>query len=73
MGQGERKLIDSAAARPSPTLPGKIYRMRRAAAMIGISVELLQRLKATGDFEVHHLLERNRGFTSWTLKLSFRN
>ncbi len=61
-GMGERKLIDSAAARPSPTLPGKIYRMRRAAAMIGISGGLLQRLKATGDFEVHHLLGTKPGF-----------
>ncbi len=61
-GMGERKLIDSAAARLSPTLPGKIYRLRRAAAMIGISVGLLRRMKATGDFEVNHLLGMKPGF-----------
>ena len=55
-GTSERKLIDSAAARLSPTLPGKIYRVRQAAAMIGISVELLKCLKANGDFEVNHQL-----------------
>src|SRR5271169_644071 len=37
-GKSERKLIDSAAARFCPTFPGKIYRVRQAAAMIGISV-----------------------------------
>ena len=58
----ERKLIDSAAARLSPTLPGKIYRVRQAAAMIGISVGLLRRMKATGDFEVNHLLRTKPGF-----------
>jgi TniQ len=61
-GLGERKLIDSAAARLSPTLPGKIYRLRQAAAMIGISVGLLRRMKATGDFEVNHLLGTKPGF-----------
>jgi hypothetical protein len=58
----ERKLIDSAAARLSPTLPGKVYRVRQAAAMIGISVGLLQRLKASCDFEVNHLLRTKPGF-----------
>ncbi len=72
-GKSERKLIDSAAARPCPTIPGKIYRVRQTAAMIGISVELLKRLKANGDFEVNHCSGRNRGFMSWTLRLSFRN
>ena len=61
-GMEERKLIDSAAARLSPTLPGKIYRLRQAAAMIGISVGLLRRMKATGDFEVNHLLGTKPGF-----------
>jgi len=60
-GKLERKLIDSAAARLSPTIPGKIYRVRQAAAMIGISVELLKRLKASSDFEVNHLLRTKPG------------
>jgi hypothetical protein len=60
-GKSERKLIDSAAARLSPTIPGKIYRVRRAAAMIGISGGLLRRLKASGDFEVDHLLRTKPG------------
>ena len=60
-GKLERKLIDSAAARLSPTIPGKVYRVRQAAAMIGISVELLKRLKASGDFEVNHLLRTKPG------------
>ena len=61
-GKSERKLIDSAAARLSPTMPGKIYRVRQAAAMIGISVELLKRLKAAGNFEVNHCLRTKPGF-----------
>ncbi len=61
-GNSERKLIDSAAARLSPTIPGKIYRVRQAAAMIGISVGLLKSLKASGDFQVHHQLRTKPGF-----------
>ena len=61
-GKEERKLIDSAAARLSPTVPCKIYRMRQAAAMVGISSELLKCLKASGDFEVNHLLRTKPGF-----------
>ncbi len=59
-GKSKRKSIDSSAARLSPALPGKIYRLRQAAAMIGISVELLKCLKASGDFEVSHLISRTR-------------
>jgi hypothetical protein len=61
-GKSERKLIDSAAARLSPTIPGKIYRVRQAAAMIGIPVGLLKSLKASGDFQVHHQLRTKPGF-----------
>src|SRR5271157_5989651 len=61
-GKSERKLIDSAAATLSPTVPGKIYRLRQAAAMVGISSELLKYLKASGDFEVNHLLRTKPGF-----------
>jgi hypothetical protein len=63
-GKSERKLIDSAAAKLCPMLAGKIYRLRQAAATIGISGGLLRRLKATGDFEVNHCPRRNRGFMS---------
>jgi hypothetical protein len=59
-GKSKRKLIDSAAARLSPRLPGKIYRVRQAAAMIGISVGLLKCLKASGDFEVNHLISKKK-------------
>jgi len=61
-GESERKLIDSAAARLPPTVPGKIYRLRQAAAMIGISSGLLKHLKASGDFEVAHRLRTKPGF-----------
>jgi hypothetical protein len=61
-GRSERKLIDSAAARLSPTRPGKIYRVRQAAAMIGVSGGLLKSLKASGDFEVNHQLRTKPGF-----------
>src|SRR5208337_3786673 len=61
-GESERKLIDSAAARLPPTVPGKIYRLRQAAAMIGISSGLLKHLKASGDFQVHHQLRTRPGF-----------
>jgi TniQ protein len=61
-GKEERQLVDSAAATLSPTVPGKIYRLRQAAAMVGISSELLKCLKASGDFEVNHLLRTKPGF-----------
>ena len=61
-GESERKLIDSAAARLPPTIPGKIYRLQQAAAMIGISSGLLKHLKASGDFQVHHQLRTKPGF-----------
>ena len=61
-GKSGRKLIDSAAARLSLTMPGKIYRVRQAAAIIGISAGLLKRMKATGDFEVNHQLRTKPGF-----------
>src|SRR5271165_3329052 len=61
-GNSERKLVDSAAARLYPAVPGKIYRLRQAAAMIGISAGLLKRLKASGDFEVAHRLRTKPGF-----------
>jgi hypothetical protein len=61
-GKSERKLIDIVAARPSPTVPGRIYRVRQAAAMIGISSGLLKHLKASGDFQVHHQLRTKPGF-----------
>ena len=61
-GKSERKLIDSAAAKLCPTFPGKIYRLRQTAATIGISGGLLRSLKASGDFEVNHLLRTKPGF-----------
>ena len=61
-GKSERKLIDSAAATLFPTFRGKIYRLRQAAAMIGISSGLLKHLKASGDFQVHHQLRTKPGF-----------
>ena len=61
-GDSQRKLVDSAAARLSPAVPGKIYRLRQATAMIGISGGLLKRLKANGDFEVGHRLRTKPGF-----------
>ena len=67
-GESERKLIDSAAARLPPTVPGKIYRLRQAAAMIGISGGLLKRLKASGDFEVDHRLRTKPGFHELDIK-----
>jgi len=72
-GKSERKLIDSAAARFCPTFPGKIYRARPAAAMIGISVELLKQMKATGDFEINHCPRTKPGFHELDMKPSFRN
>jgi len=59
-GKSKRKSIDSAAARVSPMLPGKIYRVRQAAGMIGISGGLLKCLKASGDFEVNHLISKRK-------------
>ena len=62
-GKSERKLIDSAAARLSPTVPGKIYRLRQAAAMIGISSRIAEMPEGeSGDFEVNHVLRTKPGF-----------
>jgi hypothetical protein len=61
-GNSERKLIDSAAVRLSRAQPGKIYRLRQAAAKIGISSALLKRLRANGDFEVNHFSRTKPGF-----------
>src|SRR5271157_4678971 len=61
-GNRELKIIDSDAVKLSRTCPGKIYQVRRAAAMIGISIELLKHLKASGDFEVNHQLGTKPGF-----------
>ncbi len=61
-GNSERKVIDSDVVRLSRSHPGKICRARQAAAMIGISTELLKSLRASGDFEVNHFLRTKPGF-----------
>jgi hypothetical protein len=44
------------------TCPGKIYRARDAAKLIGISVGVLRALKDSGIFEFHHLLPTKGGY-----------
>ena len=61
-GSSERELVDIGAVRLPCTAPGRIYRVRRAAATIGISVNLLRSLRASGDFEVNHQPRMKAGF-----------
>ena len=49
-------------ATQSRTCPGKIYRERDAAKLIGISVGALRTLENSGIFEFNHLLQTKGGY-----------
>jgi hypothetical protein len=61
-GKSERILVDFSCNSIPRTCPGKIYRERDAAKLIGISVGVLRALKDSGIFEFNHLLPTKGGY-----------
>jgi hypothetical protein len=61
-GRSERILVDFSCNSIPRTCPGKIYRERDAAKLIGIAVGVLRALKDSGIFEFHHLLPSKGGY-----------
>ena len=61
-GKLERSLVDSNLIDIPRTCPGRVYRARKAAAMIGLSPAVLRSLKTSGDYEVRHLFPTAPGF-----------
>ena len=61
-GRSERILVDFSCNSIPRTCPGKIYRERDAAKLIGISVGVLRALKDSGIFEFNHLLPTKGGY-----------
>ena len=58
IGQTKRTLIDLQQLHESPTIPGRIFTLKTAAAAIGISAAALSRLRASGHFEVKYIFRR---------------
>jgi hypothetical protein len=61
-GRSERILVDFSCNTIPRSCPGKIYRERDAAKLIGISVGVLRALKDSGIFEFNHLLPTKGGY-----------
>jgi len=61
-GRSERILVDFSCNTIPRTCPGKIYRKRDAAKLIGISVGVLRYLKDGGIFKFNHLLPTKGGY-----------
>jgi len=59
-GKCEYSLIDSDLVDTPRTCPGRIYPLRKAAAMMGLPISVLKNLKASGDY--HHRLPTRPGF-----------
>jgi hypothetical protein len=59
-GKSEYSLIDSDLVDIPRTCPGRIYPLRKAAAIIGLPVSVLKNLKASGDYQ--HRLPTQPGF-----------
>lgn len=57
-----RTIIDVRTFDPFPSSSGALMRIREAAREIGLPVEVLRALKASGEFEVHHQLVGMPGF-----------
>jgi len=57
-GKQKHTLIDLQQLNESPNAPGKIFRLPTAAAAIGITAAALSKLRASGHFEVKHLVRR---------------
>ena len=59
VGKTNRTFIDLQQLHEPPTVPGRIFRLKTAAAAIGVSAKALSRLRASGDFEVKYLVRRD--------------
>ena len=63
------RVIADIGARSLPRrAPGKSFGERKAAAIVGIPVSVLQRLRQTGEFEVHYLGRTTAAFHEEDLK-----
>jgi hypothetical protein len=67
-GKVERSLVDSSLIDIPRTYPGRVYRARKAAAMIGLSPAVLRSLKTSGHYEVRHLFPTAPGFHALDIK-----
>jgi len=61
-GKVERSLVDRNLIDIRRNYPGRVYRARKAAAMIGLSPAVLRSLKTSGHYEVRHLFPTAPGF-----------
>jgi len=61
-GAADRIVVDVDQLSIPRTWPGKIYRIRDAAKLLGMSVSALRALKQAGIYEVNHLLPTRGGF-----------
>jgi hypothetical protein len=59
-GQTNHTLIDLQQLHEPPTIPGRVFMLKTAAAAIGISAAALSRLRASGHFEVKYIVRRGR-------------
>jgi len=50
-GKSEYSLIDSDLVDIPRTCPGRIYPLRKAAAIMGLPISVLKNLKASGDYQ----------------------
>lgn len=67
VGQRYRVVIDLHKLHEPPTVPGKILSSPCAAATIGVSEKTLNKLRASGQFEVKHFTRR-RGYHERDIK-----
>ncbi len=67
-GKANRILIDASLNAIPRTAPGRIFRKRQAAKLLGISVSLLEAIKEAGIYEVNNLLPTRAGFHELDLK-----
>jgi hypothetical protein len=61
-GKAHRILVDANQGAITYSFPGKIYKKREAAKLLGISVSVLHALKEGSIYEVNHLLPTRAGF-----------
>ena len=71
-GKSVRILVDLSRDVVPQTCPGRIYRERDAAKLMGVSVGVLHSLKEIGIFEFNHLLPSKGGYHELDLN-SFKN
>ena len=72
-GVADRVIVDGDQVSIPRTSPGKIYRDREAAKVLGLSVSVVKTLKRAGIYEVNHLLPTRGGFHEFDLKAFAKN